>query len=173
MVAEHIDREVFFAMFPRGTRLLWWDDESQQPGKVVGREEMEDKTTIFFRLDTDDGRTRRRCEWQQRSRIVLEPSVPQGEVGAEAIVQAVASHFGLTPSDLTGRGRDETRVQARWIAVYLIRQHTDLTQDQTGAALGGRHSPSICYAYGRIASEIEQEHWLRREVEGIRRTLRK
>lgn len=173
MVAEHIDREVFFAMFPRGTRLLWWDDESQQPGKVVGREETEDKTTIVFRLDTDDGRSRRRCEWQQRSRIVLEPSIPQGEVGAETIVQAVASHFGLALSSLTGRGRDEVRVLARGVAVYLIRQETDLTLEKTGAVLGGRSPATISYAYGKIATGIEQDAELRLTVERVQRTLRR
>lgn len=171
MVDEHIVREVFFAMFPPGTRVLWWDDEALQPGKVVGREETEHQTVIFFRLDTDDGRARRRCEWQHRSRIVLEPTVEKGEVGAETILRIVASHFGLDPREITGRAREKLTVQARHIAAHLIRQETDLTLKQTGAVLGGRSPATISYAYGTISVAIQQDDWVRGEVEKISRSL--
>lgn len=173
MVAEHIERDVFFAMFPLGARVRWWDDQDLHPGKVIGREETEDKTTIFFRLDTDDGRARRRCEWQYRSRIILDPSVPQGLSVPTTIIRVVASNFGLDPSLLTGRERDDLTVRPRWIAMYLIRQETDLTLAQTGAVLGGRCPATISYGYGKIATGIELNVKLRRQVQEIRRTLDK
>lgn len=173
MVAEHIERDVFFAMFPLGTLIRWWDDQDLHPGKVIGREETEDKTTIFFRLDTDDGRARRRCEWHHRSRIVLDPSVPQGLSAPTTIIRIVASNFGLDPSLLTGRGRDDLSVRPRWIAMYLIRQETDLTLAETGAVLGGRCPATISYGYGKIATGIELNGNLRREVRVIRGILSK
>ena len=173
MVAEHIERDVFFAMFPLGARVRWWDDQDLHPGKVIGREETEDKTTIFFRLDDDDGRTQRRCEWQFRSRIVLDPSVPQGLSAPTTIIRVVASNFGLDPSLLTGRERDDLTVRPRWIAMYLIRQDTGLTLEETGAVLGGRSPATINYGYGKIATGIEEDGGRRKQVDGIRRTLLK
>ena len=87
---------------------------------------------------------------------------------ASRIIRIVASHFGLPPSDLTGPRRDEFSVEARWIAMYLIRQDTDFTLAQTGAALGGRSPATISHGYGIIATRIKQEARFRNIVEDIR-----
>jgi len=87
------------------------------------------------------------------------------------IMEAIASSFKLTLSDLRGRKRDESTVLARQMAMYLIRQETDYSLAQIGKELGGRSPATISYAYGKIASGINNDPRLRRQVFNIQQRI--
>ena len=87
------------------------------------------------------------------------------------IMEAVASKYNLTLSDLKGRKRDEATVLARHMTMYLIRQETDCSLAQIGKELGGRSPATISYAYEKIANSINNDHRLRRQVFNIQQVL--
>ena len=87
------------------------------------------------------------------------------------IMEAVASSFKLTLSDLKGRKRDEETVLARQMAMYLIRQETDYSLAEIGKELGGRSPATISYAYGKIATGINNDPRLRRQVFNIQQKV--
>jgi chromosomal replication initiator protein len=87
------------------------------------------------------------------------------------IMEAVASKYNLTLSDLKGRKRDEATVLARQMTMYLIRQETDCSLAKIGKELGGRSPATISYAYEKIANSITNDHRLRRQVFNIQQIL--
>ncbi len=87
------------------------------------------------------------------------------------ILEAVARFYNLEPSDLTGRRRKKEIVTPRQMAMYLIRQETQASLPQIGQALGGRDHTTVLHGCGKIASQIETDEQLRREMLAIKETL--
>jgi len=98
-----------------------------------------------------------------------EPKAPP--VTPSLIMEAVASNFCLTLSDLKGRKRDEATVLTRQLSMYLIRQETDYSLLQIGKELGGRSPATISYAYEKIASGIKNDPRLKRQVFNIQQKI--
>ena len=95
----------------------------------------------------------------------------QSKLTADLIIEAVARHFGLRVNELEGRSRSRAIARPRQIAMYLLREETDASLPQIGAALGGRDHTTVLYGYDRIADLIEEDTNLRREVIALRQEL--
>ena len=94
-------------------------------------------------------------------------------VNDEAILTAVSNHFGIPKDHLKGKGRRKTTVQGRQVAIYLLRQETDLSLSAIGKILGGRDHSTVLHGYDRVASRIELDDTLRDDVLRIRTNLMK
>jgi len=84
------------------------------------------------------------------------------------IVEVVAGSFQLTPADLTSRKRDSETASARQVAMYLIRQETNLPLARIGKELGNRDHSTVIHACEKVAGELESNPHLRRKIQGIR-----
>lgn len=87
------------------------------------------------------------------------------------IITAVSKYFDLTPADLKSKKRDQHVVKVRQIAMYLIREETNVSLSEIGHLLGGRDHSTIIHGYQKIASDINADPQLRRDVLAIRETL--
>jgi len=92
---------------------------------------------------------------------------PPAPVTLPQITEAVAASFGIPISDLIGRKRDEATALARQVTMYLMRQETDCSLATIGKELGGRSPATISYAYEKIAGNISNDPYLRRQVFNI------
>jgi chromosomal replication initiator protein len=95
----------------------------------------------------------------------------QRTLTATEILEAVARFYKLEPSALTGRRRKKEIVIPRQMAMYLIRQETRSSLPQIGQALGGRDHTTVLYGCEKIASQIETDDQLRREMLAIKEIL--
>jgi len=89
----------------------------------------------------------------------------------DAIIEAVAKSFQLTPPDLTGKKRDKETALARHLAMYIIREETNCSLAQIGRELGGRDHSTVTHACENIASGIGASPYLKRKVLDIQQTL--
>ena len=94
-------------------------------------------------------------------------------VNDEAVLTEVSNHFGIPKDHLKGRGRRKAAVQGRQVAIYLLRQETDLSLSAIGKILGGRDHSTVLHGYDRVASRIELDDTLRDDVLRIRTNLMK
>lgn len=74
----------------------------------------------------------------------------------ELIINIVAEHFDLTPSDLTGNKRSSKIAYPRQIVMYLCRQMTETTLKIIGDSLGGRDHTTIMSGINKIEREVEE-----------------
>ncbi len=93
------------------------------------------------------------------------------ELTVEQIVEVVARYYGLDKSVLIGRGRTKDVAFARQMAMYLAREETDASLPQIGDTLGGRDHTTIMHGWEKIASLIEQDDRIRREMLAIREEI--
>jgi chromosomal replication initiator protein len=95
----------------------------------------------------------------------------QRSLTIDDIIAAAAHFYEFQPADLRGARRTKDVALARQVAMYLIRQETASSLAQIGAALGNRDHTTVMHGHDKIASDIEQDDKLRRDVLAIKGAL--
>jgi chromosomal replication initiator protein len=95
----------------------------------------------------------------------------RSELSVAQIIAVVGRFYRQDVSVLLGRGRTKDVAFARQMAMYLAREETDASLPQIGEALGGRDHTTVMHGWEKIASLIERDDRLRREMLAIREDL--
>lgn len=90
----------------------------------------------------------------------------------EMIIDEVAHHFGLTSSDIRSSKRNSNISNARQIAVYAVREITDMSMNNIGEEFGGRDHSTIVYALKQIEKNMEKDPKLKATVDDIIKNIR-
>jgi chromosomal replication initiator protein len=93
------------------------------------------------------------------------------QLSLSEIISTVAYHFGVSEEDLLGRSRRKEIANARQMVMFLAREETDASLPQIGQVLGGRDHTTVLHGSEKIASQIEQDGSLRRDVIALRERL--
>jgi chromosomal replication initiator protein len=97
---------------------------------------------------------------------VLTPKEIVEESSPEAVLQAVVDIFKVSIEDLKGSSRRREISLARQVAMYLMRQHTDLSLPKVGEILGGKDHTTVMYGCDKI-------NQLKNKDSDLAQTLRK
>jgi chromosomal replication initiator protein len=89
----------------------------------------------------------------------------------QRIVRAVADYYGVNLDQLRSSKRDKAIVVPRQIAMYLIREETDISLLRIGAELGGRDHSTVLHACDKINREMAENDELRREISAVREMI--
>jgi len=92
-------------------------------------------------------------------------------VSADTILKTVAHEYRVSVADLKGPRRQRNIVVPRQIAMHLMRELTDSSLPQIGAAFGGRDHTTVINALKRIDSLRNADPELRNRIERLRRQL--
>ena len=103
------------------------------------------------------------------SNVLYNPKKRQ--VTPERIAQAVADYYGVGLDQLRGQKRDKTIVLPRQIAMFLMREETDVSLLRIGAELGGRDHSTVLHACEKITREAATNDELRREIAAVRELI--
>lgn len=75
----------------------------------------------------------------------------------ENLISTVAKMFSIKVSDLTGKSRKSEIVNARHIAIYILRKHFNLPLKTIGNFFGSRNHSTIKSSYDKIEEKIQKE----------------
>lgn len=92
-------------------------------------------------------------------------------VTPELIINIVAEHFDLTPSDLTGNKRSSKIAFPRQIVMYLCRQMTETTLKIIGDSLGGRDHTTIMSGINKIEREVKENDDTREIIDILKKKI--
>jgi chromosomal replication initiator protein len=84
---------------------------------------------------------------------VLQDLLPGHEskrVSPDDIIRATSDAFGFPVDEVIGSSRRQPLVQCRQVAMYLCREHTDLSLPKIGALFGGRDHTTVLYALEKV-----------------------
>ncbi len=87
------------------------------------------------------------------------------------ILSATADYYGLQQSDITGASRKKGIVLGRQVAAYLLREDTERSLTDIGSILGDRGHTTALRSHAKIASEINLNAGLRRQVTELRELI--
>lgn len=82
---------------------------------------------------------------------VLNPPKEKIEASPDAVLKAVTEMFKVSIEDLKGNSRRREISQSRQIAMYLMRQHTDLSLPKIGEIFGGKDHTTVMYSCEKVA----------------------
>jgi chromosomal replication initiator protein len=92
-------------------------------------------------------------------------------VTPERIAMAVSDYYDVDIEALKGKKRDRAIVVPRQIAMYLMREETDVSLLRIGAELGGRDHSTVLHACKKIDQEAARNEDLRRELAAVREAI--
>ncbi len=103
------------------------------------------------------------------SNVLYNPKKRQ--VTPERITKAVSDYYGVQIDALKGQKRDKAIVVPRQIAMFLMREETDVSLLRIGAELGGRDHSTVLHACDKITRESAANDELRRELAAVRELI--
>ena len=103
------------------------------------------------------------------SNVLYNPKKRQ--ITPERIVKAVSEYYGVGLDALKGQKRDKAIVMPRQIAMFLMREETDVSLLRIGAELGNRDHSTVLHACDKITRETAGNDELRREIAAVRELI--
>ncbi|MDV3349740.1 chromosomal replication initiator protein DnaA [Leptolyngbyaceae cyanobacterium CCMR0082] len=84
---------------------------------------------------------------------------PTGKIDASptSVIDIISEVFSVSVEDLKGNSRRREISQARQIAMYLMRRHTDLSLPKIGEVFGGKDHTTVLYSCDKIAQLIKKD----------------
>ena len=89
------------------------------------------------------------------SNVLYNPKKRQ--VTPERIAKAVSDYYSVPIDVLQGQKRDKAIVVPRQIAMFLMREETDVSLLRIGAELGGRDHSTVLHACDKITREVGRQ----------------
>ena len=87
------------------------------------------------------------------------------------ILRITAKHFGIEADDLRSKGRRHELVQARQVAMFLIREMTSHSYPEIGQYFGGRDHSTVMYAVQKVGELAGGDSDLSRHLRQIQDAL--
>ena len=103
------------------------------------------------------------------SNVLYNPKKRQ--ITPERIVKAVSDYYGVDLDALRGQKRDKAIVVPRQIAMFLMREETDVSLLRIGAELGNRDHSTVLHACDKINRESAASDEMRREIAAVRELI--
>ena len=93
-------------------------------------------------------------------------------VTIEKILEEVSRTYGVTTEDIRSQSHKAQISNARQIAIYVIREITQLTYEAIGKEFGGKNHATIVYSLQQAEKRIEQDPRTKATVEDIIKNIR-
>jgi chromosomal replication initiator protein len=94
----------------------------------------------------------------------LNPKVEQITASPDTILEVAVEILNVSMEDLKGSSRRREISNARHIAMYLMRQHTDLSLPRIGEKFGGKDHTSVMYSCDKIAKQLRKDRALNQTI---------
>ncbi|MBZ0155356.1 MAG: chromosomal replication initiator protein DnaA [Alphaproteobacteria bacterium] len=107
------------------------------------------------------------------AKVVLKDLIADEDkpITVETIQKAVCDYFGVKIHDLKARKRTKEIANARQIAMYLSKQHTQLSLSEIGRYFGGKDHATVIYACKQIEEKRKKDENLNKSVESVEKRI--
>ena len=94
-------------------------------------------------------------------------------VTVDKIIEEVSRTFeNITPDDIRSQKRNSNISEARQLAMYIVREITDLSMVEIGQTFGGRDHSTVVYATRQVEKKIEKDPRTKGIVNDIIKNIR-
>lgn len=93
-------------------------------------------------------------------------------VTVERIISEVGRTFGVSSADIRSSKRPSQISNARQVAIYVIREITQMSMASIGEEIGGRDHSTIVYAINQVVKNMEKDPQYKETVEDIIKNIR-
>jgi len=93
------------------------------------------------------------------------------EIEPQQILNTIAQEYGISIEDLLSPSRSQRVSFPRQVAMYLLREESELSLPKIGEILGGRDHTTVMYGHDKITDLLERDKNLRRKIVNIQEIL--
>lgn len=93
------------------------------------------------------------------------------EIGMDVIMKSTAKYFGITLEDLKSKSRKKEVVNARQMAMFLAKEHTQHSLKAIGYHFGGRDHATVIHAIRTVQGSMK-DHKVNNDIKEIRAQFR-
>ena len=93
-------------------------------------------------------------------------------ITVEKIIVEVADVYGVTPEDIRSSKRSSQISTARKVAIYVVREITQMPLQAIGTEFGGRDHSTIVYSISNVETGMKRDEHLKQLVEDIIKNIR-
>lgn len=93
------------------------------------------------------------------------------KIEPEHILKTIAHEYGVSLEELLSANRSQRIAFPRQIAMYMLREESELSLPKIGEILGGRDHTTIMYGHDKITDLLERDKNLRRKLVNIQEIL--
>lgn len=93
-------------------------------------------------------------------------------VTVEHIIAEVANVYGVTPEDMRSKKRSQQISNARKIAIYIVKEITQMSLAAIGEEFAGRDHSTIVYSIQDVEAHMKKDAQMRETIETIMKTIR-
>ena len=93
-------------------------------------------------------------------------------ITVEMIIAEVSTVYGVSPDDIRSNKRSSQISNARKVAIYVVREITQMPLASIGTEFGGRDHSTIVYAVNNISSSIKKDSNLNNLVSDIIKNIK-
>ncbi|UCG34606.1 MAG: chromosomal replication initiator protein DnaA [Candidatus Omnitrophota bacterium] len=93
-------------------------------------------------------------------------------VTPDTVLEKVAVYFGVLKEDLKKSKRNKTLVLPRQIAMYLIRELTELSLPEIGSFFGAKHHTTVLYAAKKIKDDLKKDGKLKLTINSLAQEIK-
>ena len=90
----------------------------------------------------------------------------------EKIIAEVADVYGVSPEDIRSSKRSSQISTARKVAIYVMREITQMPLQAIGTEFNGRDHSTIVYSISNIETAMKHDEHLKQLVEDIIKNIR-
>lgn len=96
---------------------------------------------------------------------------PKIKASPTLVIKTVADHFRLKQVAIKGKSRVKSLVEARHIAMFILKSELSLPLTEIGKWFSGRDHTTVLHAVNKIESEIIKNTSIQQDISAIRTTL--
>jgi chromosomal replication initiator protein len=101
------------------------------------------------------------------------PTKKPKQITSDLIQEVVASYFNIRIEDFKAKKRTRLVAYPRQIAMYLVRELTDLSLPKIGEAFGGRDHTTVIHACEKINEQLNQNIDLQEKIKELIELIKK
>lgn len=90
----------------------------------------------------------------------------------EKIISEVCREYDVTEDDLKSKKRSELVTFARQVAMYLMKELTDMSLPEIGSCLGGRDHSTVHHSVNKIVDKIELSSVFKNKIDELIRNVK-
>jgi chromosomal replication initiator protein len=88
-------------------------------------------------------------------------------VSVDDVLGLITAEFALSARDLTGKSRTQAVSLPRQIAMFLLREHTEMSLEDIGRIFGNRDHTTVLYAVTKIRDRTQTDRMFKEMLDGL------
>jgi chromosomal replication initiator protein len=89
------------------------------------------------------------------------------QVSVDDVMGLITSEFAISARDLTGKSRTQAVSLPRQIAMFMLREHTEMSLEDIGRIFGNRDHTTVLYAVTKIRERTQTDRMFKDMLDGL------